>query len=125
MDARHWKQLLALAEKESARLRRGLPAELRKLAAAVPVVFQSSVDEDLAGADIEPDVLGLFVGTPHGQDDAPDPLPPQIFLFLESIWEAAAGDRNAFCDEVRLTYLHELGHFLGLDEDDLLHRGLD
>jgi predicted Zn-dependent protease with MMP-like domain len=26
---------------------------------------------------------------------------------------------------VRVTYLHELGHFLGWDEEDLAARGLD
>jgi predicted Zn-dependent protease with MMP-like domain len=29
-----------------------------------------------------------------------------------------------FEDKVRITYLHELGHHLGLDEDDLEERGL-
>jgi len=28
-------------------------------------------------------------------------------------------------EEVRVTYLHELGHYLGWDEDDLTARGLD
>jgi predicted Zn-dependent protease with MMP-like domain len=27
--------------------------------------------------------------------------------------------------EIRTTFLHEVGHFLGLDEDDLIERGLD
>jgi predicted Zn-dependent protease with MMP-like domain len=32
---------------------------------------------------------------------------------------------EVFRDEVRLTYLHELGHYLGWDEDELAARGLD
>ena len=35
------------------------------------------------------------------------------------------GDVEIFRDECRLTYLHELGHYLGWDEDDLTARGLD
>jgi predicted Zn-dependent protease with MMP-like domain len=30
-----------------------------------------------------------------------------------------------FRNEIRITYLHELGHYLGLDEDDLFERGLE
>jgi len=44
---------------------------------------------------------------------------------LESLWDAAEQDEDTFCEEVRATYLHELGHFLGLDEDDLIDRGLE
>jgi len=46
-------------------------------------------------------------------------------LFLENLWDFADGDHKVFCDEVRITYLHELGHFLGWDEDDLAARELD
>ena len=52
-------------------------------------------------------------------------MPPQIILFLGNIWELAEGDEESFCDEVRTTLLHELGHYLGLDEDDLTERGLE
>ncbi len=53
------------------------------------------------------------------------PLPPQIILFLENLWDQAEGDEDLFCDEVHTTCLHELGHYLGLDEDDLCERGLE
>jgi predicted Zn-dependent protease with MMP-like domain len=36
-----------------------------------------------------------------------------------------AGDEGYFRDEVRTTFLHELGHYLGLDEDELAVRGLE
>ena len=32
---------------------------------------------------------------------------------------------EAFREETRLTYLHELGHYLGWGEDELAARGLD
>jgi predicted Zn-dependent protease with MMP-like domain len=74
----------------------------------------------------EPDILGLFTGNPHGTELAHDnPMPPQILLYLDSLWEFAEGDIDAFRDEVRLTYLHELGHFLGWDEDQITARGLE
>ena len=52
-------------------------------------------------------------------------LPPQIILFLENLWDVAEGDEKVFCEEVRTTFLHELGHFFGLGEDDLIERGLE
>jgi predicted Zn-dependent protease with MMP-like domain len=52
-------------------------------------------------------------------------MPPQIILFLENIWDVAETDEKLFRDEVRTTFLHELGHYLGLDEDDLTERGLE
>jgi predicted Zn-dependent protease with MMP-like domain len=46
-------------------------------------------------------------------------------LFLENLWDFAEGDEKIFCEEVQTTFLHELGHFFGLDEDDLTERGLE
>ena len=53
------------------------------------------------------------------------PLPPQIILFLENIWGVAEANEKLFREEVRTTFLHELGHYLGLDEDELTERGLE
>ena len=52
-------------------------------------------------------------------------MPAQILLFLGNLWEFAEADETAFLDEVRITYLHELGHYFGWDEDDLAARDLD
>ena len=52
-------------------------------------------------------------------------VPPQILLFLANLWDYADGDEALFREEVRTTYLHELGHYLGLDELDLEERGLE
>jgi len=125
MDARRWSKLVTIAETETAATLARLPVELHGPAAAVPLVFEPWVSEALLGPDVEPDILGLFVGDPHDVSDSPQPMPPQILLFLESIDELVAGDVDAFRAEVRLTYLHELGHYLGLDEDELEARGLE
>ena len=53
------------------------------------------------------------------------PLPPQIILFLENLWDFSESDEEIFLDEVHTTLLHELGHYLGLGEDDLEERGLE
>ena len=46
-------------------------------------------------------------------------------LYLNNLWDFAEGDEAVFKAEVRLTYLHELGHYLGWDEDEVAARGLD
>jgi predicted Zn-dependent protease with MMP-like domain len=70
------------------------------------------------------DTLGLFTGAEYAEEGR-IPMPPQIILFLENIWDQAEGDGNVFRGEIRTTFLHELGHFFGLDEDDLTERGLE
>jgi predicted Zn-dependent protease with MMP-like domain len=103
-----------------------LPAPLRERAGAVPVSYEPSPPAEFVAEGIEADSLGLFSG-PAFEDEAAcaSPVPPQIFLFLENLWDYAEGDEVIYRLEVRTTYLHELGHYLGLDEADLAARGLD
>lgn len=103
-----------------------LPPQLRPLAARVPVHFEALPDAELIAAGFEPDILGLFTGSPHGAElNVDQPMPAEIVLFLENLWDFAEADPEIFRDEVRITYLHELGHFLGWDEEDLAARELD
>lgn len=119
-----WKKLhtLALAEVETSLM--ALPEPLCERAAKVAVVFERRPNRELQADGIEADVLGLFAG-PDFLDEEHVPMPPQIILFLENLWEFSDGDKKIFCDEVRATFLHELGHYLGLDEDGLAARGLE
>ena len=105
---------------------RKLPWEIRPLASSVPVHFESLPADDVTNDGFPNDILGLFTGSPHGTElESMNPALPQIFLYLENLWDYADDDVSAFREEVRLTYLHELGHFLGWDEDELEERGLE
>ncbi len=105
---------------------RKLPPELRALARNVPVHYEHGPDASVLAEGFEPDILGLFTGDPYGEETAHDnPRPAQILLYLDSLWEFSDEDLEIFRDEVRLTYLHELGHYLGWDEDEIAARGLD
>ncbi|HKB56400.1 MAG TPA: metallopeptidase family protein [Lacunisphaera sp.] len=122
----NFKQLSSIAGQVVAAAQRRLPAEVRAAADAVPVCHEPHPSAALLGEDLEPDILGLFVGHElHGELAEAQPLPPQILLFLENIWDYAEGDEAVYRDEVGLTYLHELGHYLGWDEDELARRGLE
>ena len=119
-----WKNLCAIAAREIEAMLTELPDELRRRTAKLPVTFEPCPNAGLQSDGIAHDTLGLFTGAEFADEDA-IPMPPQIILFLENIWDFAEGDENVFCGEVRTTFLHELGHYLGLDEDDLTERGLE
>jgi predicted Zn-dependent protease with MMP-like domain len=122
-----WQILQKLAEDEVRHTLKALPRALRDKARALPVTYEPLPNAALVSDGVEPDTLGLFVGGDHDTEEL-DPIPPQIILFLENIWlmiEEEGGDERDFRAEIRTTLLHELGHYLGLDEDDLVDRGLE
>lgn len=111
------KRLEKLAADEVAAVLAALPEPLAEPARKVPVIFEAQPDQD-------DDLLGLFIGSELARE-GDDPLPPQIILFLENIRDEAEDNGRTFRNEVRITYLHELGHYLGLGENDLFERGLE
>ena len=116
-----------IAKTEVAALRLELPREMARRAAEVPVVMLPRPTKAMVRDDgVDPDLLGLFVGPNCAEGvESGDPLPPEILLFLENLWDYADGDEEIFREEVRVTYYHELGHYLGLEEGDLEDRGLE
>lgn len=90
----------------------------------VPEPFASALNdvavvvEHRAPAD-DPDLYGLYVGTPLDEPPAgAGELPPMIAVFMHPLIDDCASDEE-LVDEVRITVLHELGHHLGMDEDQL------
>ena len=120
----HWERLRSLALDEVASTLDELPEPLRERARTVPVTLEQIPNAGLQADGIAADTLGLFVG-PDFADEQSMPMPPQIILFLENLWAQAELDEDLFLEEVATTYLHELGHYLGLGEDDLTERGLE
>jgi predicted Zn-dependent protease with MMP-like domain len=120
----NWEKLCVAASREIEATLAALPKPLRERTEKLPVTFERRPNADLQADGIEPDTLGLFTG-PEFADEGNIPLPPQIILFLENLWDFAEGNEETFCEEVRTTFLHELGHYLGLGEDELTERGLE
>jgi predicted Zn-dependent protease with MMP-like domain/Flp pilus assembly protein TadD len=108
-----------------------LPKQFRKHLERVPVIVQDVPAEHLlrTGEDAvhDPDLLGLFDGVPLGE--TADGLggevarPNYIFLFQRNL-ERYAQDRDDLVEQIAVTIYHELGHYLGMDEDDLDELGL-
>ena len=121
-----WQHLAKIAEKEAEATIAALPKPVHERLEGIPVTCLTKPTRDILNNGVEPDTLGLFLGEPYPDEmSGGDPLPPQIILFINNLWDMAEGDAERFREEVRTTILHEIGHYFGLDEDDLEVRGLD
>ncbi len=114
----------ALVEKSLAELPKRIRAKLDE----VPVVVQDLPTESMLTEDrppLTPDLLGLFVGHHLFAESsgAPPEVPGSIHLFRRNLLRACT-DREDLAREIRITVQHEVGHLLGLDEDELEDWGL-
>jgi predicted Zn-dependent protease with MMP-like domain len=107
---------------------RDLPERITAALRDVPIVIEDLPPRDMLsdGEHLAPDILGLFVGTSLSEASVfqPAPTPNVVYLFKRNL-ERVSSSREELLDEARVTLVHEIGHYLGLDEDDLLERGLD
>jgi predicted Zn-dependent protease with MMP-like domain len=71
---------------------------------------------------LSPSAVGLFDPEPLAPG-AGKGQPVRIFLFRKNL-EVTCATEDEMVDEIGVTLLHEIGHHLGLDEDDLDQRGL-
>lgn len=105
-----------------------LPAEVKEHLRDVPVMVEPLPRiEDLIGPPpLSPLSLGMFRGAAITERSFFDPggqLPSSILLFQRNL-ERYAGSRDDLLEEIEVTVLHEVGHFVGWDEHDLFERGL-
>jgi predicted Zn-dependent protease with MMP-like domain len=92
----------------------------RALLRDVPIIVAELPAEADVETGLDPRALGLFTGTAY--PDMPhvggQPGLTQIVLFRRNI-ERVADDEDDLREELRITLLHETGHFFGLDEEAL------
>jgi predicted Zn-dependent protease with MMP-like domain len=111
-----------VAEQELGVLTRSLPSELRAAVEKITVVLEDYPGRAWLDEGVEADQLGLFEGV--GAEDPLNHHLPRMVLWLGNLWEMSHGDEESYREEVRVTFLHELGHYLGLDEEELEDRDL-
>ncbi|HZI93384.1 MAG TPA: metallopeptidase family protein [Patescibacteria group bacterium] len=130
LDPEHYREPSSLTRSEFERVVEQalatLPAQFLDRLGNVPILIEEVPGPALLASleDPEPDLLGLFVGTPLPEASLQDlpRAPDAVYLFKRNL-ERAASDREELVEEIRVTLLHEIGHFLGLDEDDLEEAG--
>ena len=104
------------AEKEAERALAALPADIRAKLGNILITLEARPTPE----DEDDDLLGLFTGWTYGEElEEQDAVPPSVRLFIENLRQEAGDDPHRFREEVRTTLLHEIGHYLGLDEDGL------
>ena len=101
-----------------------LPEEFRRHLQQVAVTVEPIPSEEILLAEqppLEPELLGLFVGVPLSERTHFSPggeLPPRICLFQRNL-ERYAPEPADLEEQIAVTLYHELGHYLGLDEEQL------
>jgi len=119
-----WELLKTLANEEIEAVLSEMPDSLSHQARQIPLTLEPRPNAALQNDGIEPDTLGIFTGADY-VEYGHAVMPPQIILFLNNLWEFSGGDSQTYQEEIRTTFLHELGHYFGLDEEDLIDRGLE
>ena len=89
-----------------------LPAELRDAIRNVEISVEDEDPED-------PDVFGLYEGVPLPErGDWAGAIPDRIRIFRVPLVESFP-DPSELEAEIRITVLHEVAHYFGIDEDRL------
>lgn len=110
--------------KEVARLIDRLPRQFREQLRNVEFVVEDRPSEELLLAeDMDPEedtLYGLYQGIPLPERSSLDPplLPDKITIFAEPLL-ADFPDPEDLREEIRLTVLHEIAHYFGMDEEEI------
>jgi predicted Zn-dependent protease with MMP-like domain len=91
------------------------------IAAALKNVAVVVEDENLE----DPDLFGLYHGVPLPErGDMSGQLPDKISIYRIPL-EESFSDPEDLREEIRITVLHELAHYFGLDEDRIAELGYE
>ena len=95
-----------------------LPPPIAQALENIAVVVEDENEED-------PDLLGLYHGVPLPErGDMAGALPDKISIYKIPLEESFA-DPAELREEIRITVLHELAHYFGLDENRIAELGYD
>ena len=95
-----------------------LPPHLARALQNIAVVVEDENPED-------PDLFGLYHGVPLPErGEMSGVLPDKISIYRVPLHESFS-DADELREEIRITVLHELAHYFGLDEDRIAELGYE
>lgn len=103
-----------------------LPRSIRERIEGVSLEIRDFPSIELVREErISPQTLGLFLGVPRTQAMMTEQRVDldRILLFKKNL-EKICQDEEDLIDQIQITLRHEVGHYLGLDEDDMERLGL-
>lgn len=96
-----------------------LPEFFRQRLQNVLIIIQDAPDPQIA-RELGEDLLGLYQGTPLTERSVfHEPLEPDMIYIYQKNIEALADSEEEIRRQVRITVIHEIGHYFGLDEAQL------
>ena len=103
-----------------------LPRSIREYVEDVPILVEDWPHEELLSVEnVSPQILGIYIGTPRTEAEVsaqPEDL-TRVILFKRNL-EKVCRDRDDLVEQIQVTVRHEIGHHLGLSEEDLERLGL-
>ncbi|HWR91680.1 MAG TPA: metallopeptidase family protein [Desulfobacterales bacterium] len=106
-----------------------IPEEIRRHLDNILIAVQKRPDPDmLAEMGYPPDepLLGLYWGVPLNERTLGEPplYPDTIYIFKEPLEEMCV-TREELEEEIEITVVHEVAHFLGMSEERLAELGYE
>ena len=95
-----------------------LPPNLASALTNVAVIVEDENPED-------PDLFGLYQGVPLPERGDMAGMAPDTISIYRIPLEDSFPDPEELREEIRITVLHELAHYFGLDENRLAELGYD
>jgi predicted Zn-dependent protease with MMP-like domain/Flp pilus assembly protein TadD len=103
-----------------------LPRSIREYVEDVPVLVEDWPSRQLlAEENVSPQILGIYLGVPRTEAEAsaqPQDL-TRVILFKRNLEKICRGGDDLI-EQIQITVRHEIGHHLGLSEEDLERLGL-
>ena len=103
-----------------------MPSEIGDILENVAILVEDwpGVDDLEGTALASPDQLfGLYRGVPLPEREGGPPLLPDTITLFQRPIESSCTSSEEVIREIRVTLLHEVGHYLGMTEEDLERLG--
>ena len=125
-DGLDWKEYEGLVVEAAEDVLASLPSPFKERLQDVPILIEDRPSEAVVREGFDPRALGLFEGRTDEQvqnNEIAD-QPTRIVLYAATLISACE-DEDELQEQVAITLLHEMGHYYGLEEEDMGRLGLE